>query len=299
MTSPTPPVPSSTASTAEPSGDFLGSRPGLLRSFVSRRPVIVALIVLGILILMALLAPYVLRSPTALDVPHRFAPPSVAHLLGTDELGRDLLSRISYAGQLSLGVAAGATIVSLVLGTVWGLLAASGRRWVDEVLMRLAEATMAIPIILFALAFVAAFGADLIAMTLVAGLLMSPLTARVARSAVLSELKSEYVQGLEAVGVPRIRILFGEVLPNAAPALLAQASVNVATALMLEATLSFLGLGIQPPKASWGTMLQNGYSHLYQSIWYPLMPALVIMAAIAALNTLGNQLQRVLHRSGL
>jgi peptide/nickel transport system permease protein len=150
---------------------------------------------------------------------------------------------------------------------------------------------------LFALVFVAAFGSDIAAMTVVAGLLMSPLTARIARSAVLAELKSEYVHGLDALGVPRLRILFAEVLPNAAPSLLAQASLNVATSLMLEATLSFVGLGVQPPAASWGTLLKAGYDRLYESVWYPLMPALLIIAAIGALNTVGDQLQRVLHRS--
>jgi ABC-type dipeptide/oligopeptide/nickel transport system permease subunit len=287
--------------TAEPLGIDApepGAGPGLLRRFLSRPQVIVALVVLGIFAVLAVIAPFTLRAPTALDVPHRFAAPTLAHPFGTDELGRDLLSRIANAGQLSLGIAAGATVVSLVLGTVWGLAAAARSGWLDEVLMRLAEAAMAIPIILFALVFVAAFGANLVAMTLVAGLLMSPLTARVARSSVLAELSSEYVHGLDAVGVPRQRILFTEVLPNTVPALLAQASLNVATSLMLEATLSFVGLGVQPPDASWGTLLQNGYSHLYESIWYPLLPALVIIAAIAALNTLGSQLQKVLYRSG-
>lgn len=272
---------------------------GVLRRFVSRPPVLVALGVLGVFVVLAVVAPFALPSATDLDVPNRFAAPSWAHPFGTDELGRDLLSTVAYAGQLSLGIAAGATFVSLLLGTVWGLLSAARPGWLDEVLMRLAEAGMAIPIILFALVFVAAFGADLVAMTLVAGLLMSPLTARVARSAVLAELESEYVHGLEAVGVSRTRVLFTEVLPNTVPALLAQASLNLATSLMLEVTLSFVGLGIQPPDASWGTMLQDGYDHLYQSVWYPLMPALVIVAAIAALNTLGSQLQRVLHRSGV
>jgi peptide/nickel transport system permease protein len=273
------------------------SGPGLLRRYLTRPPVIAALVVIGVLVIMAVIAPWVLHSPTALDVPDRFAPPSGAHPFGTDELGRDLLSRVAYAGRLSLGIAFGATVFAMVLGTVWGMAAAARGGWVDEVLMRIAEAGMAIPIILFALVFVAAFGADLVAMTLITGFLMSFLTARIARSAVLSELKSEYVHGLTAVGVPRMRILFGEVLPNTLPSLLAQSSLNLATSVMLEATLSFVGLGVQPPAASWGTMLQNGYSHLYESIWDPLMPALVIVLAIAALNTLGSELQVVLHRS--
>lgn len=272
--------------------------PGLLRRFLKRPAALAAVVLLGILLVLAILAPFVLASPTEIHAANKFADPSFAHLFGTDELGRDLFSRVAHAGQLSLGFAAGSTAISMLLGTAWGMIAAASPGWLDETLMRIAEAALAIPIILFALVFVAAFGSDLGAMTLVAGLLMSPLTARIARSAVLAELKTEYVHGLAAVGASRPRILFSEVLPNAAPSLLAQASLNLATALMLEATLSFVGLGVQPPQASWGTLLKVGYDRLFESIWYPLMPVLVIVAAIGALNTIGDQLQRVLHRSG-
>ncbi|GAB3503816.1 ABC transporter permease [Amycolatopsis cihanbeyliensis] len=278
---------SSTSSTAPASAGPLLSRPAAVAS----------LAVLGFLVLLAVLAPIVLASPTEIHPRDAFAAPSPAHPFGTDELGRDLLSRVAYGGRISLGVAAGATVIAMTLGVAWGLAAATPR-WHGEVLMRLADAALAVPIVLFALVFVAALGSDLVAMTVVAGLLMAPLTARIARSAVLAELASEYVHALRAVGVRRVRVLFGEVLPNAAPALLAQASLNLATALMLEATLSFVGLGVQPPDASWGTLLDAGYRRLYESLWYPLLPALLIIAAIGALNVFGDQLRRVLHRGG-
>ncbi|MGC7100249.1 ABC transporter permease [Amycolatopsis lurida] len=269
-----------------------------VRRLLVRPGAIVALAVLGVFVLLSLLAPLVLPDPAEINARNRFAAPGWPHLFGTDELGRDLLSRIAHAGQLSLGFAAGATLVAMVIGVAWGLLAAAGSTWLDEILMRVAEAALAIPIVLFALVFVAAFGSATPSMIIVTGLLMSPLTARIARSAVLAELESEYVRGLDAVGVPQLRILFAEVLPNAVPALLAQASLNLATALMLEATLSFVGLGVQPPDASWGTLLKTGYDKLYESIWYPLLPALVLIAAIGALNALGDQLQRVLRADG-
>ncbi|WP_113691125.1 ABC transporter permease [Amycolatopsis albispora] len=268
------------------------------RRLLARPAAVAALAVLGAFVLLSLLAPVLLPDPAEINARNRFAAPGWPHLFGTDELGRDLLSRVAHAGQLSLGFAAGATLVAMVLGVAWGLLAAAGSRWLDEILMRVAEAALAIPIVLFALVFVAAFGSATPSMIIVTGLLMSPLTARIARSAVLAELESEYVRGLEAVGVPRLRVLFAEVLPNAGPALLAQASLNLATALMLEATLSFVGLGVQPPDASWGTLLKSGYDKLYESIWYPLLPALVIIAAIGALNVLGDQVQRVLRAGG-
>ncbi|QFU88682.1 ABC transporter permease [Amycolatopsis sp. YIM 10] len=269
-----------------------------VRRLLARPGAIVALAVLGVFVLLSLLAPLLLPDPAEINARNRFAAPGWPHLFGTDELGRDLLSRIAHAGQFSLGFAAGATLVAMVIGVAWGLLAAAGSTWLDEILMRVAEAALAIPIVLFALVFVAAFGSATPSMIIVTGLLMSPLTARIARSAVLAELESEYVRGLDAVGVPRLRILFAEVLPNAVPALLAQASLNLATALMLEATLSFVGLGVQPPDASWGTLLKTGYDKLYESIWYPLPPALVLIVAIGALNALGDQLQRVLRADG-
>ncbi|MBN6040872.1 ABC transporter permease [Amycolatopsis sp. 195334CR] len=269
-----------------------------VRRLLARPAAVVALAVLGAFVLLSLLAPWVLPDPAAINARNRFAAPGWPHLFGTDELGRDLLSRVAHAGQLSLGFAAGATLVAMVIGVAWGLLAAAGSNWLDEILMRVAEAALAIPIVLFALVFVAAFGSATPSMIIVTGLLMSPLTARIARSAVLAELESEYVRGLDAVGVPRSRTLFAEVLPNAGPALLAQASLNLATALMLEATLSFVGLGVQPPDASWGTLLKSGYDKLFESIWYPLLPALVLIVAIGALNALGDQLQRVLRAGG-
>ncbi|UJW28916.1 ABC transporter permease [Saccharothrix sp. AJ9571] len=272
--------------------------PAAGRRLLARPAAIAALAVLAGFVLLSLLAPLLLPDPAAINARNRFAPPGWPHLFGTDELGRDLLSRVAHAGQLSLGFAAGATLVAMVIGVTWGLLAAARSGWLDEVLMRLAEAALAIPIVLFALVFVAAFGSATPSMIFVTGLLMSPLTARIARSAVLAELESEYVRGLEAVGVPRPRTLFTEVLPNAVPALLAQASLNLATALMLEATLSFVGLGVQPPDASWGTLLKSGYDKLFESIWYPLLPALVLLVAIGALNALGDQVQRVLRAGG-
>ncbi|WP_419992574.1 ABC transporter permease [Streptomyces boninensis] len=271
---------------------------GILRRYLRQPAAVAGLALFALLVLLSLVGPLVLPSGTHIDPAHRFAAPSGGHWFGTDELGRDVLARVAAAGRLSLGIAIGATAVSFVAGAAWGLAAAATRGWADDVLMRIADAAMAIPIILFALVFVAALGTTVPVLLIVTGLLMAPLTARVARSAVLAELESDYVRALTAVGVPKRRIMAREVLPNASPALLAQASLNLATSLMVEASLSFVGLGVQPPDASWGTLLQAGYAKLFQSIWYPLMPALVILAAIAALNTIGDQLQRVLYRSG-
>ena len=271
-----------------------GARTGVLRRLVRRPGTAIALGVLVLLVVLALFGPVVFTPPDAIDVPARYAAASWAHPLGTDELGRDLLSRIAAGGRVSLLIGLASTAIAMLLGTVWGAVAAARRGWLDEILMRIGDAFMAIPMILFALIFVAAFGGDAVTLALVIGLLMSPLTARIARATVLGEITTEYVRGLRAVGASQPRILFTEILPNTTPALMAQASLNMATALMVEASLSFLGLGVQPPTASWGTLLQQGYTKLFESISYPLVPAFVVVIAIAAFNTVGNGVQRIL-----
>lgn len=270
-------------------------RARVLRRLVRRPSAATALVIIAVVTLAALLSPWLLADPNAVEVKQRFEPVSPAHLFGTDELGRDLLSRVANAGRLSLGIGFGSTLIAVALGAAWGMAAAAVRGWLDEVLMRLADAILAIPAVLFALVFVAAFEASPTSLTIIVGLLMTPLTARVMRASVLAELQSDYVRGLTAVGLSRLRILLTEVAPNAIPALLAQATLNVATAIMLEASLSFVGLGVQPPAASWGTLLEDGYSMLFRAVWYPLFPALVIIVVIGALNVIGDQLQKALQ----
>jgi ABC-type dipeptide/oligopeptide/nickel transport system permease subunit len=269
-------------------------RVSLPAQLLRRRAWVVATAVVLLLVVISLLSPWIFPDPNAIDVGRVRQPPSLANPFGTDELGRDLVKRMAHAGRFTLAVGFGATAVSMVLGVLWGMTAATLGGWVDESLMRPADAILAIPTILFALVLVAAFGADTISLIFIIGLLMTPLTVRVARSSVLSELQSDYVRGLTAVGVTRPRILATQVLPNVMPPLLAQATLNVAIAIMVEASLSFVGLGVQPPAASWGTLLKQGYDNLFQSLWQPVFPALVILVMIGALNVAGEQLQKVL-----
>lgn len=250
--------------------------------------------VLLAIIAWVVVAPLWLPNPEQIDATNLFAPPSLDHLLGTDEIGRDLLARITVAGRLTLSMGFGAMALSILIGGVWGMLAAAFGGWLDEVLMRLADALIAIPVILFALVFVAALGASVLNLVVILGVLMSPTTARIIRSAVLGELVGDYVLGLRAVGATTGRILFREVLPNVRAVLLAQATLNVATAVMVEAGLSFVGLGVQPPTATWGTMLKQGYSYLTRDPLYAVFPALVIITFIAALNVFSRQTQHTL-----
>jgi peptide/nickel transport system permease protein len=250
--------------------------------------------ILMFFVLFAVFAPLWLPDPDLIDAKNILAPISWDHLMGTDEIGRDLLARITMAGRLTMSMGLGAMALSILIGGVWGMVAAAFRGWADEVLMRVADALIAIPVILFALVFVAALGASVPNLVIILGLLMAPTTARIIRSAVLGELVADYVLGLRAVGATTGRILFREVLPNIRGVLLAQATLNVATAVMVEAGLSFVGLGVQPPTATWGTILKQGYSVLARDPMYAVFPALVIVTFIAALNVFSRQTQRSL-----
>ncbi|MCD2499538.1 ABC transporter permease [Microbacterium nymphoidis] len=251
---------------------------------------IISASVLGLIVLASVLAPIVAPYDPAAQSPDRLVGLGGAHLLGTDELGRDLLSRILFGGQLTIFIALGATVLAMLLGLVWGMAAAFLGGWLDELLMRLADTVMAIPQILFALVFVSAFGADPVKLAVIVGILLTPTTARLVRSSVLSELKEDYFTAAVAFGASRPRLVLTEVLPNVRGAIVVQAAINAANAILLEASLSFVGLGIAPPEATWGTLVQQGYQKMYQSIGYVIFPALFIFVTIWLLNVLADQL---------
>jgi ABC-type dipeptide/oligopeptide/nickel transport system permease subunit len=254
-----------------------------------RRPV--SVVVFGLIVAVCLLAPVIDRhSPTTTDPANAFAPASAQHWLGTDELGRDMLTRLLYGGRLSLSVAAGAVVIALVLGTAWGLAAASTRGIADQLLMRTADAAMAVPQILFALVCVAAFGASLLSLIVIAGLLLSPTSARMARAVVIQEMTLDYYAAAVACGTGPVRLLLTEVLPNVAPALGSQAVINAASAIILEASLSFVGLGVQPPQMSWGGLLQQGYGFLFSDPSYAIGPVVFILLTVLSLNLAADRL---------
>lgn len=264
-----------------------------LRSTRPRRRLALAswipLALLALIVLACVLAPIIAPFDPSAQSSDRFAGPSTVHLFGTDELGRDLFSRVLYGGQLTIFIAGGATLVAMVLGIAWGMAAAFARGFWDEILMRLADTVMAIPQILFALVFISAFGADPVKLAVIIGILLTPTTARLVRSSVLSELQEDYFTAAIAFGSKRSRLLFAEVLPNARGPIVVQAAINAANAILLEASMSFVGLGIAPPEATWGTLVQQGYQKMYQSIGYVLFPALFIFVTIWLLNVLADQ----------
>ena len=270
-------------------------RRGTLGRLLRRPSAAIAFAVVAALVVGAVGAPLVAPYPkNQLDVVNLFASPSWAHPFGTDELGRDLLTRVLYGGRTSLEIASLSTLIALGAGSLWGFVAAARRGWVDEILMRIADLTLGMPVILLGLVLVAAFGSSATSIVLILGILFMPATARLGRSALLAEFEADYYLAAVSVGAPPWRIVFKELLPNTMPVLLARASIVAADAIFVEASLSFVGLGIQPPSASWGTLLESGYNVLYRNYWYSIFPGLAILIAVLSLNILGDNLQRVL-----
>lgn len=255
-----------------------------------RWPETISLTLLGIIVLGSVLAPILAPYDPIAQSSNRLEDPSLNHIFGTDELGRDLFSRVMHGGQLTLSIAAGATFLAMVLGVAWGMIAAFLRGLPDEILMRLADSVMAIPQILLALVFISALGADPFNLSIIVGLLLTPTTARLVRSSVLAELEEDYFMAAIAFGSPRYRLLLAEVLPNIRGPLTVQTALNAANAILLEASLSFVGLGIAPPEATWGTLVQQGFQKIYQSVSYIIYPALLIFLVIWLLNVLADQL---------
>jgi peptide/nickel transport system permease protein len=270
-------------------------RRGPLARLVRKPVAAVALVVLGLLLVGAFFGDQIAwSSPTEINPALQFHGPTWTNIFGTDELGRDLFARTLAGGRLTLEIAFATVGIAMVIGTTWGFLAAVKQGILDDLLMRVVDIALGVPFLLLALVLVSAFGASVKSMALILGILFAPQVARVARSSALAELSGDYVLAARAVGVPRWRLLASEVLPNTLPVLLAQASLVAAFAIFTEASLSFVGLGVQPPDASWGTLVQQGYQNIYRSFWYVLFPGIFIFAAIWAFNAIGDTLQDVL-----
>ena len=224
----------------------------------------------------------------------RLQPPSAAHWFGTDELGRDVFSRVVLAAEVSLRVGFVAVGIALVLGVMVGLIAGFYGRWIDAGLMRFMDVLFAFPAILMAITVLAILGPGTTNAMVAIGIVYTPIFARVTRAGVLSVTSEVYIRASRSVGVSDLRMLLVHVLPNAAPPIIVQTSVSLAFAILSEAALSFIGLGTQPPEPSWGRMLAEGRGFLEQAWWMALFPGLAIFVTVLAFNILGDALRDVL-----
>ena len=222
--------------------------------------------------------------------PELLQPPSRTWLFGTDEFGRDIYSRVVYGARIEFVISSLGVLIAMAIGIPAGLVAGYRGGWVDSVLMRMQDALLAFPSILFAILVVAARGASQQSIIITVGIIFIPRFARLVRASVLSLKEEEFVTASRAIGASGSRLLWRHILPNALPAILVQVTLTMAVAVLVEAGLSYLGLGVQPPTATWGTMLKNAQSYPSQAPWFVLAPGICLFLLVLTLNTFGDGL---------
>jgi len=248
---------------------------------------------LAAIILLALFAPWIAPyDPQDVDPMIRLQSPSGSHLFGTDRYGRDVLSRVVFGARLSMEIGLSVTAFTFVFGTLIGLVAGYFP-WADRVLMRIVDAAMALPSLMLALALVSIAGAGLQNVIIALGITFAPRLARVARATVLSLRERTYVEAAKALGVGHLRILALHIFPNALSPILVQLTLTFASALLAEASLSFLGVGVPPYVPSWGSIIANGRAHMVRAPWLLLFPGIAIVLSVLSLNMMGDALRDV------
>lgn len=238
-----------------------------------------------------LLTPYTYDE---MDLANRLAPPSAAHLLGTDEGGRDVFTRLLYGARVSLLIGIVPTLLSMAIGAALGILAGFAGGKTDTVIMRIADVMLAFPSILLAMVLMYMLGDGLINIFLTLSIVNWASVARVVRAETLRLKELEYVEAARVTGVSRSKILLRHILPNCIPTLIVLFTLNVPSSILTESGLSFLGLGVQPPAASWGLMVNQGRQYLYTAPWLSFAPCVAIMLTVLAFNFLGDGLRDVM-----
>ena len=247
------------------------------------------------LIVIASVSPYItLQDPFDQDLFQRLQPPSSEHLLGTDELGRDLLSRILYATRVSLLVGVVAMSISLLIGTSLGLLAGYVGGWVDDLIMRFVDIMLCFPSFFLILMVSAFLEPNIYNVMIIIGLVSWPGLARLVRGECLSLREREFMLVAKNLGLSRFRMLFVHLLPNVISPVIVSATLGIGGAILTESSLSFLGLGVQPPNPSWGNILTSGKDYIYMAWWLSLFPGLAILFTVLSFNFLGEGMRDVL-----
>jgi peptide/nickel transport system permease protein len=270
-------------------------RPSVLRRLVRRPPAVIAMAVVAAFVALALAAPHVAPyDPIKQNFLAIRKPPSEAYRLGTDEVGRDVLSRLVWGARASLLAGVIPVTIALAASIPLGLLSGCAGGWLDGLIMRVADAMLAIPFLIVAIALAAFLGPSLGNAMIAIGIAALPTFLRLARGSALAVTTEEYIEAARSLGCSRVRIAVRHVLPNIVPPLLIQSSLTAAAAIIAEASLSFLGLGQQPPAPSWGSMLNAAQRYLVQAPWMAIYPGLMIFAVVMALNVLGDALRDAL-----
>jgi peptide/nickel transport system permease protein len=267
----------------------------LLRRFSGNHIAAVG-VVLGILVLVAAAGAPLISSldPFEQSAANRLAGPDAVHIMGRDTFGRDIFARVLYAGRVSLVVGVGSVALGGVLGTLLGLVAGYSGRAIEALVMRAVDVLMAFPSLLLGVAVLAVLGAGLEKIVLAIGIVLAPSFARVAHSATLSLKDREFVEAARCLGAGRIRIVGRHILPNLLGETVVLASLLTASAIRIEASLSFIGLGVSPPTATWGNMIRDGVPLLLNAPWLSIFPGLAILVTVLAFNLVGDGVRDLL-----
>jgi peptide/nickel transport system permease protein len=272
--------------------DRLRDRSG---DFIKNRLALVGLVIVALVLLVAVLAPVIeVYDPLQQSISDRLTPPNLEHIFGTDHLGRDVWARIVNGARVALMVGIIAVGIGVLFGTPVGAIAGYYRGRTDEIIMRVMDAFLAFPPILLALVVVAILGSSLVNTMIAIGVVYIPRFARVTRGSVLAEREKEYVEASKMVGESNLSILFRQILPNTLSPLMVTSTVFIAYAILTEAALSFLGLGIQPPNPSWGSMLNEARMFIESDPYLAVIPGLSISFTVLGFNLLGDGLRDIL-----
>lgn len=265
------------------------------RRLTSNRVAVLSAVFLVAICIVAVIAPLITpKNPNAVNILMPHQSPSSEHWLGTDESGRDIFSRLLVGARASITVGLTSMVISITIGALVGSVAGFLGGWIDAILMRITDGMMAIPYFFLVLIVVAVFGTSFRNIVIVIGATSWMVVARVVRSDVLRYRNFEFVTAARSIGASNLRLLFRHVVPHTSPSIIVAATLGVANAILLESALSYLGLGIQQPQASWGNMLSNSQAYLFDNPILPLYPGLMILLVVLAFNFLGDALRDAL-----
>jgi peptide/nickel transport system permease protein len=249
---------------------------------------IVILLFIILTLFSGVVAPY---DPNKIDLLHRLKAPSLEHWFGTDDCGRDVLSRVLFGGRISLQIGLVPSTISMVVGSVLGLIAGYFGKKTDMVIMRIADVVLAFPSLLLAMVIMYTLGSSMLNLFIALSMISWAKTARVVRSQTLSIKEAEFVEASRSMGVKKWVIMFRHILPNCLPSLIIMFTLTIPDSILQEASLSFLGVGAQPPDTSWGLMISQGQQYFFQSPWLIIAPGVMILIVVLAFNFLGDGLR--------
>ncbi len=270
----------------------------MIRMLCKNKLTTIALIIILILVFLAVFAPYIIPYPEhitdELNLEDKLLPPSSEYWFGTDEMGRDMLSRVIYGARISLSVATFTVIIAMLIGVPLGAIAGSTGGKIDEVIMRITDMFMAFPPLLLTIAIVSVLGPSLNNVVIATSIAWWPLYARLVRGQAISLKERQFVQASKAIGTSHMKIIFKHILPNCISPIIVQASIDIGGAILNISALSFLGLGAQAPMPEWGLMINISKGYFLNASWYSLFPGLAIFITVLAFNLLGDGLREII-----